>query len=586
MKISRIREFKNFCLAATIFVAGASLAACSSSDDSINENQQPVTPIKPQVYTMTVKATKGSDAADTRGLYTSTTEGKTSLNVKWNEGEVVKVYQGDAEIGELTAAASATASTTLTGSFDSAPSTSAALTFYFHTNATPSYSGQDGTLETIASTYDFCAPATVTTGNFDVDDKNKKITVSGGVNFGTNQQAIIKFTLLNKANDATIRPSALTVSDGTSTVELTQIPAATYPTNGNGVLYVAFPAAGSAKTVTLTATVDQDTYTYEKSGVTFTNGNYYEINVKMLKTKSINAGPVEVPAGEHWLITGTVDGEGKSVVTSNRITIAEGAAVTLAGVNINGDGTVTSGDYAGIVCEGNATIILKGANTVKGFHYNYPGIQAGPALTTLTIDGTGTLNASSNIETENNTKEGSPGIGSGYKGISGNIIIQGSVNVTASGGAYAAGIGSGNEGTCGTITIKGGTIKATGGAYAAGIGSGGGGTCGNITITGRTITAIGGTYAPGIGSGYKGSCGAITIASTVSSVTATKGDGAPYSIGAGEQAVSCGTVKFDDRVMYDGSAWTTTPEHGNSYGGLKFAVSKTMYDGDTWTLTP
>ncbi len=37
----------------------------------------------------------------------------------------------------------------------------------------------------------------------------------------------------------------------------------------------------SMKAVTLTATVADDTYTFTKSGVTFVNGQYYEINVKM-----------------------------------------------------------------------------------------------------------------------------------------------------------------------------------------------------------------------------------------------------------------------------------------------------------------
>ena len=39
----------------------------------------------------------------------------------------------------------------------------------------------------------------------------------------------------------------------------------------------------ASTTVTLTATVGSDTYTYDKSNVTFTNGEYYEINVKMKK---------------------------------------------------------------------------------------------------------------------------------------------------------------------------------------------------------------------------------------------------------------------------------------------------------------
>jgi len=41
-------------------------AACSSSDDSIAE-QQPTNPTAPKTYTMTVQVTKGDDAA-TRGL--------------------------------------------------------------------------------------------------------------------------------------------------------------------------------------------------------------------------------------------------------------------------------------------------------------------------------------------------------------------------------------------------------------------------------------------------------------------------------------------------------------------------------------
>ena len=42
-------------------------------------------------------------------------------------------------------------------------------------------------------------------------------------------------------------------------------------------------------------------------------------------------------------------------------------------VAING---ANSGDYlwAGITCESGATIILKGANTVKGFYEDHPGI--------------------------------------------------------------------------------------------------------------------------------------------------------------------------------------------------------------------
>ena len=90
METSRIREFKNFCLAA-LLIASATFAACSN-DDSIIEEQPVENPTAPKTYTMTIQATKGN-AATTRGLYTSTTDGKTSLNVTWNENEEVEVFQ-------------------------------------------------------------------------------------------------------------------------------------------------------------------------------------------------------------------------------------------------------------------------------------------------------------------------------------------------------------------------------------------------------------------------------------------------------------------------------------------------------------
>ncbi len=107
----------------------------------------------------------------------------------------------------------------------------------------------------------------------------------------------------------------------------------------------------------------------------------------------------------------------------------------------------------------------------------------------------------------------------------------------------AAGIGSGYEASCDAITISGGTVTATGGDGAAGIGSGYYASCGAITISGGTVTATGGVNAAGIGSGVDASCDAITITTGVTQVTATKGEDAPNSIGAGTGDVgTCGTV--------------------------------------------
>lgn len=198
-------------------------------------------------------------------------------------------------------------------------------------------------------------------------------------------------------------------------------------------------------------------------------------------------------------LTGTLESKVK-------ISITDGATVTLDGVTINGTNDYDC-KWAGITCEGNATIILKGTNTVRGFYSNYPGVHVLKDKT-LTIKGNGTLTVSSN--------------------------------------GYGAGIGGGFNYAGGNIVIEGGIINATGG-NSAGIGCGYNSSCGNITISGGTINATGGVSAAGIGSSNYGSCGNITITNGVTSVTATKGKYAPYSIGEGEDG-TCGTVTIGGKV--------------------------------------
>ena len=255
-------------------------------------------------------------------------------------------------------------------------------------------------------------------------------------------------------------------------------------------------------------------------------------------------------------LTGDYEAQNNDVLTGTlagnyKITIADGATVTLRNATING---VNSWDYewAGITCLGNATIILEGTNTVKGFQNSYPGIQAAYNDTgigdeyTLTIRGTGTLTASSNGR--------AAGIGGGPYIECGNITISGGT-ITATGGDDAAGIGSGSGRTCGNITISNGTVTATGGSNAAGIGTGGtGASCGNISISGGIVTATGGSKGAGIGTGKGMACGNITITSDVTIITATKGSGASNSIGMGYQG-TCGTVTIGGTEYYDGSAY-------------------------------
>ena len=213
----------------------------------------------------------------------------------------------------------------------------------------------------------------------------------------------------------------------------------------------------------------------------------------------------------------------------------------------------------------------------------YPGIYV-PKDKTLTIKGetagTGSLTANSNgsgpgiggidqvacgnIEIQGGkiTATGgyrSAGIGSGSNESCGSISIKGG-EVTANGGEFGPGIGSSSKGTCGAISISGGKVTANGGNYGAGIGSGSfAPTCGAINISGGEVTATGGTSAAGIGGGTCGSCTTITITTGVTKVTATKGNSAPNSIGAGKSTEygtsNCSTVTIGGTVYWDGSAY-------------------------------
>ncbi|MBO4586461.1 MAG: hypothetical protein J5677_01415 [Bacteroidales bacterium] len=281
---------------------------------------------------------------------------------------------------------------------------------------------------------------------------------------------------------------------------------------------------GTCGTVTIGGTVYWDGSSYQNGGDDYLTPDLctYPENVINLATITAN---YTVPNGK------TISG----ILGANvKISIAAGATVTLRDVTING---INSNRclWAGINCEGNATLILEGTNKVKGFYEYYPGIQAAHNGTgsgdeyTLTIRGDGSLTASSNGL--------GAGIGSGRCG-------------------YSSGSLTTIDAPCGNINIQGGTITATGGEDGAGIGAATRSSCGNITISGGTITATGGEYASGIGSGRSdfldmrpSSCGNITISGA--HVTATKGGGSPNSIGKGYGA-SCGTVTIGGTAYPDG----------------------------------
>ncbi len=305
-----------------LLIAGAAFTACSSSDDDIID--QPQNPTEPQVYTLVIKASKGD--ATTRALKA---EGGT-IKPYWSGEETIEVGQYDAieekyeKLGTARATPSDDGETEITATLSKAPDTTKDLNFYLGGHNIV-YTGQVGLLTddnySISKKYDYASDR-LASGSYTVDNINHKVTpneYTDPLEFVAASQAIIKFTLKDKASDALISPTALTVIDGTSTVELTSIPSTTYGDNGDGVLYVAFPAAGLAKTITLTATDGSDTYTYTTSSAkTFISGNYYSITVKMSKALPKN------------LADATTSDKGKLIGTDGNI-YATAAAATYAG---------------------------------------------------------------------------------------------------------------------------------------------------------------------------------------------------------------------------------------------------------------
>ena len=575
------KTFANIRTLAAVLMTSAALVACNKEYNATAEQT-------PQVYTLTIQAGMDSNA-QTKALELDGTK----LVAKWAEGDELTVQNlntGAILGGTLTASnvsadgKKCTFSGTLTGTI----SPDDDLLLFYHNMV----SLQNGTLASAAANDKANAMvkvATVEAGN---------ITITGGTATFNTVTTILKLTLKDGSSNA-LNATSLTISvDGVDFFSASPT-AATYTANGNGVLYFVVPPKDDLASqmsvakvgdlsevatwetnletypVTFTATVGSDTYTATKSGYKLDRGKYYATTLTMAK---------ETPATDLSTISANYVAQDGEVLTGTlannvKISIADGATVTLKDVQINESGTWTSGNYAGITCAGNATITLEGTNTVKGFYEDYPGIQV-PVDKTLTIQGTGSLNASSNGY--------GAGIGGGYEISCGNIVIKGGTinanggggcsgigigtgdltcgtitisggDITANGGTNGAGIGIGGGGSgassCGAITISGGTVKATGGNGGAGIGSGhyggfGSSSCGTITISGGTVEATGGSNAAGIGSGHNdgagaSSCGTITITSGVTSVTATKGSGAPNSIGAGKGSSEI-TVNIED----------------------------------------
>ena len=546
MKMNIIRTM------AALLMATATFTACTSSDDIAGGEQSA------GKYTMTITASKGNGAT-TRAL---SLDGST-LNATWKKGEAVKVIGYNDTMDDLDErgtiyAQSDGASTTLMGTLDKPIIGEGFLLFF--PKYPFDYTGQKGTLADIAANFDYVF------GSVEESTVNDNIiTTPDPVNF-TNQQAIVKFTLKDQSGNP-LNATSLTIHDeGERLIIFEDMMCSLYgdititPDGSASEIWAVLKSDRDyTMNLTLTATVGSDTYTFSKSDVEFTKGNYYDITVKMKKFPMVDLASVteNTTIADGYVVKGTL-------ASNVQISIADGATVTLQDVTINGADN-ESYAWAGITCLGSANIILSGTNTVRGFHQSRPGIYV-PEGSTLTIRGEGSLTASSNGF--------GAGIGAGFHISCGNIVIE-SGSVSATGGEYyAAGIGSAQGSSCGTINITGGTVSATGGQAAAGIGSGSGySSCGAITISGTaSVTATKGQDATNsIGAGLNGTCGTVTIGGNVGAITDS-----PFTFPLAP-TITWTSVEIGQAVSPDEynryRVWG--PWNGSSYDPSEFTISGT-----------
>lgn len=520
---------------------------------------------------ITVKATNGGSKANVD---------PSNGHITFNNGDKLYVGYNSACVGTLTYSGSAFSGSVADDVVGTQP-----LHFYY----------LGGAAATVVDATHYSADISDQSSNYPVISYGTSTTdYTGSGSYETtllNKCALVKFNLAT-GTDASVSVGGLYTK---ATIDFANPGVVTPGTTGSITLHegasnterwaILLPQAG----VTATATISGYTCSiasfpdvaindYNTTGVDIAMTPAWDGDLAHITSESTEAFAT---ATDGMTITGTLG-------VIKKISIADGATVTLNNVTING----TNGfDYkwAGITCVGDATIILKDGseNTVKGFYEDYPGIFV-PSGKTLTIKGSGSLTASSNGY--------GAGIGGGFGISCGNIEIQGGI-ITATGGWSGAGIGAGSgigagESICGTITISGGTVTAIGGSYAAGIGSGYAqtkpSTCGAISISGGTVSATAGALAPaalgkGAVDGGESTCASVTFTLDITSLTLTNTNSDVPGIVS--DFINATAVNADTNpITYMLPTSVTDPA---ITGGMDYYGFATSYDGGTktWTIT-
>ena len=380
---------------ASLLVAGLAMISCDNKDNQaeIEEIAVDDPQIPAQTFTLTVNAVKGGDQT-TRAL---TLDGENKkIIATWSEDDVVKAYKGEAYLCDLTPKdISADGSeATLKGDFTGkVVAKDDELTLKFLSG---SYSSQDGTLTGNETSIDKVCDYAI--AKVTVSDITASSIYTTDADF-VNQQAIVKFTLVDKADPTEkVKATSLAVTVGSITYNVTPSPA-------TNELWVAIPAVVGGE-ISLEATTDGGTtFTFNKSGVTFENEQYYEINVGMKKPAQLpildKVADFTYDGADHALLTSTGTSEGVTIkyCISETVPTIDGGAWSEDIPEAENAGTYTLWYYAKIgeaytgsdvpVTSLGAVVILKKNVAVTGImakNKEYDGLTTDVTLNVDAVD--------------------------------------------------------------------------------------------------------------------------------------------------------------------------------------------------------
>ena len=283
------KTFRLFSMAALALV----MAACSNDDnDTPNIN-----PAEAGVVHFSATLPAPNSGATTRTQYT---EDAGTINVAWKAGdEIALCHNGTKDVITLTASdinsdGSVTINADITATDGEAVEVAypaARVVSVFEATAVfegNNWEAQDGTLDYIATNLDTrCG-----TGKFAVS--GDKASFQSDITVNAAEFAIWKLTLTDGTN--ALNATQVTLKKGS--ISPTTIATAT--STAKSVYYMAVSPnllSAYSGTFAIEATVGSDTYTYSRSSLTLTAGNYYQSTVTMTKVPTLADATVGMIVG-------------------------------------------------------------------------------------------------------------------------------------------------------------------------------------------------------------------------------------------------------------------------------------------------